>query len=157
MGVKVNTSKLVARVQAMQKGADSSAVTQALTRIGLLVMSLARFNVRRQGLIDTGRLLNSLRYEFIKGTGTKQGIQVGSFNVPYAAVHEFGFNGNVMVKQHQRTITKSFGRPIEPMSVTVRAHTMKQKVKKRPYLNPAIRKATPFIVDQLRIALGFKK
>ena len=156
MAITHNTSQLVARLQAQTKrlAPRSPEVKEALTRIGLYVTSIAKLNVRGQNLIDTGRLLNSVRYEFFK-EGAIEGIRIGSFNVPYAAVHEFGYRGLATVPGHVRTITQAFGRPIEPRQVSIAAHRRQMNVRARPYLRPAVESSRTFIVDTLREALRY--
>ena len=60
-------------------------------------------------------------------------ILVGS-NLEYAGVHEYGFEEEVTVKSHQRTI--AFGKKVSPF--TVPSHKRKMKIPKRPYLTPAL-------------------
>jgi phage gpG-like protein len=68
--------------------------------------------------------------------GQKATITIGS-NVPYAAVHEYGFEGAVNIPQHQRRITKAFGRQITPKEITVSSHIRNMNIPARPYLIPA--------------------
>jgi len=71
---------------------------------------------------------------------TAQGVKLtyGS-EVPYAAVHEYGFSGRVQVPQHTREQTHAFGREMAPQTVTVRAHSRQMNIPERPYLLPALR------------------
>jgi len=74
-------------------------------------------------------------------TSTGVRLTYGS-EVPYAAIHEYesGFASSVqMVSQHTRTMEEGFG-PEEnyPMEVTVRAHSRRMFMPKRPYLGPAL-------------------
>lgn len=137
-----NTRELIARIQAVTSSLAPSSprLNEALTRIGLYVTSVAKMNVRREGLIDTGRLLNSIRYEFFR-EGSTQGIRVGSFNVPYAAVHEFGFHGTQSVRAHQRR------------GGNVRAHSRVMNIRERAFLRPAIKTTQTFVIDTIRAAL----
>jgi phage gpG-like protein len=143
-----NIDMLIARIQNQTAAlaAGSPKLTEALTRIGLYVSAVAKLNIRRMGLIDTGRLLNSIRYEFFQ-SGESQGVQVGSFNVPYAAVHEFGYRGTVQIPAHTRNTR--FG------AVSVRAHSRRMNVRQRPYLRPAVTTSRTFIIDTLRAALTY--
>jgi len=151
-----NTSELIHRIQARTENLapDSPKLREAFDRIGLYVTAIAKLNVRRHGLIDTGRLINSLRYEYFRD-GKVQGVQIGSFNVPYAAVHEFGYRGTVNVPTHQRTISQAFGHQIEQRTITVKGHSRNAMVKERAYLRPAILSSRVFIVDTLRAAMQF--
>jgi phage gpG-like protein len=84
-------------------------------------------------------------------------VKIGSFNVPYAAVHEFGFRGTVQVPAHSRRMTQAFGRPVDPRQVAVQAHSMRMNIRARPYLRPAIKTTRTFVLDTLRAALQFAK
>lgn len=124
----------------------------AFVRIGTLLQAQIKLNIRQQGLIDTGNLLNSVRFELIKD-GTKTGVRVGSFGVKYAAVHEYGFKGTMMVRAHTRTITQAFGKPIKARAVSVRQHSMRANFRKRPYIKPAIQKHKTQIIEIIRLAI----
>lgn len=93
------------------------------------------------------------RYAALRESGVR-GVRVGSFGVPYAAVHEFGFRGVVRVPNHQRIITRSFGRAIEPKSVNVRAHTRRMNVRKRPYIAPALEQRRDLILKIMDQEVG---
>jgi len=114
------------------------ALKAALTRAALLITNQAKLNIRGHGLIDTGRLLNSLRYEFYKPDPETIGVRIGSFGVPYAAAWEFGFNGSVMIRAHNRLMTQAFGKPLESAVLArVRAHRRLINIPKKSYLKPA--------------------
>jgi phage gpG-like protein len=142
MEITSDITGLIARLQKRVENFQPSnpRLKQAFTRIGLYVSAITKLNVRRRGLIDTGRLMNSIRYEFTKDA-KGEGIQVGSFGVPYAAVHEFGFNGRVNVRAFTRR-----GKPVQ-------AHSRNVRIRQRPYLRPALAHARLFILDTLREAL----
>jgi phage gpG-like protein len=158
VGVTHNVGELIERIQAQTAALapGSPQLREAYTRIGLYVTALTKLNVRRQGLIDTGRLINSIRYEFFK-EGPIEGVQIGSFNVPYAAVHEFGYRGLQRIPAHPRTITQAFGRPINPTTVTVRDHSRQVNIRMRPFLRPAITTSRLFIIDTLRAATQYAR
>jgi hypothetical protein len=75
---------------------------------------------------------------------------VGSFGIPYAAAHEFGFNGPVSVRSHQRLIKQAFGKPIEPKLINVTAHQRMMRVRERPYLRPAVKSVRKDILDIIK-------
>ena len=158
MTVRHNTSLIIERLQVTGKrlAPNSPHMKEAMTRIGMQISSIAKLNVKRQNLIDTGRLLNSIRYEFFRD-GEVNGVRIGSFNVPYAAIHEFGYRGLQTVPGHVRTITQAFGRPIDPRKVSIAAFTRTVNVTARPYLIPAVNASRTFIVDTLRAALSYKE
>lgn len=71
---------------------------------------------------------------------TQSGVKLtyGS-EVPYAAVHEYGFEGTVQVESHTRTMTQGFGpASAYPQDVTVRPHPRRMDLPERPYLRPAL-------------------
>jgi phage gpG-like protein len=120
---------------------------EALMRIGVLIETEAKLNIRRKHIIDTGTLFNSIRYQLIS-QGAISGVEVGSYGVPYAAAHEFGFQGTVTVPTHNRFQTKAFGRPIKnPRSISVSTHSRRMNIRARPYLRPAFKKARQKIMD----------
>lgn len=144
--VSTNVNALVARISdrlARLEPTDPRR-KETLLRIGNLIRNKAILNIREQGLIDTGSLLNSIVVEVAvkKGLAT---IKVGSQRIPYASVHEFGFRGKVQVDQHERTITQVYGRPIAARAITIRAHDRDVNIPARPYLRPA--------VDDSRVAI----
>jgi phage gpG-like protein len=75
--------RIIDRLRAYDQ--DDPRMKAALLRIGFLLEAQIKLNIRKQKLIDTGRLINSIRSEV-----TKDGLTVGAYNMPYAAIHEFG-------------------------------------------------------------------
>lgn len=151
MRVTADVGRLIARIaqQRVAATAGSAELKKAMETIGLVVSSQAKINVRRLGLIDTGNLINSLRYETFD-QGQAVGVSIGSFGVPYAAVHEFGFRGVVVVRAHSRR-TRSGG------SSQVRGHQRQAYTPARPYLGPAVKAKREFILETIRRALGVAK
>jgi len=122
---------------------------ETLLRIGLTLETQIKLNIRSQRLIDTGRLLNSIRHKFFTEGGVS-GVTVGSFGVPYASVHEFGYNGPQNVRGHIRTVTQAFGKPIEPTSYPVAGFTRQMRIPARPYMRPALDKQRNSILKQMK-------
>lgn len=147
MRVTANLGRLVARIAAQQTKleGDSPELRSALTAIGLVVSSTAKINVRRRGLIDTGNLLNSIRFQ-LTVDGPVAGVEIGSFGVPYARVHEFGWRGVVVVRGHTRR-TPSGG------TTQVRPHQARRNIRERPYLRPAVLARRGYIIDTMRRAM----
>lgn len=89
-GEQAQNKRVIDRVRYSVQGVDpkSPQGQQLLHRIGLLLSSEMKLNIRRQGLIDQGFLLNSIGYEVDGNT-----VEVGSYGVVYAKVHEFGTVG----------------------------------------------------------------
>lgn len=129
-------------------GTKNPDVRAALLRIGQLIEGEAKLNIRRAGLIDTGRLINSIRhFVFIRGDIAE--LSVGSFATPYAAVHEFGFNGSVSVSAHTR-------RTRSGTDARVRAHNRRMSIQGQHYLERAAQKQagriTGILQDMFRSA-----
>ncbi len=143
---------------------DSKEMREAFLRIGLVLTSQMKLNLRRVvyskkafGYVRTGNLLNSIKYEFFKD-GDTGGIVVGSFGVPYAAVIEYGFSGNQTVKSFMRNQTTAFGKRLDPpKKVNVKSHSRNIDRKAKPYLRPAIEKHQNFIIQTLREVLSVRK
>lgn len=75
--------RIISRLQRFE--GDDPKLREALFKIGYLLEAQIKLNIRSNKLIDTGRLINSIRSEV-----SKDGLTVGSYGVPYAAIHEFG-------------------------------------------------------------------
>jgi len=106
-----------------------------------------KMNARRGGdppagkaIYDTGNLIKSIRYEHYSSNDI-EGVKVGSFGVPYAAVHEFGFHGSVTVREHLR------------LGFKVRQHSRQMNIRARPYIRPAVTKHTDWILATLAGAI----
>jgi phage gpG-like protein len=84
-------------------------------------------------LLDTARLKNSISIQVIRKTSIKVGTAV-----KYARIHQLGgkLDKNVTIKQHYRTITRAFGKPIDERKVLVRQHQRQQDmyIPARPFL-----------------------
>jgi phage gpG-like protein len=149
--IKGVIERLARRVGAL--GPDSLQLKKAFTLIGIRLQADTMLNIRKNRLIDKGRLLNSIRFELFK-KGTVSGVSVGSYAVPYASVHEFGFNGSVNIRAYARTMNSVFGRKVDPRKVLVRPHSRHMRIPARPYLRPAVRANNAYIIDTLRAALN---
>jgi phage gpG-like protein len=154
MTVRSNIPQLIARLS--QRTADlspkSPVLKEAFTRIGLYVSALAKMNARRQGIVDRGALINSIRHEFFQ-EGDKEGIRVGSFNVKYAAINEFG---GVVTDRMRRAMFASMrrrGGAKRASKNVIRGNRWRP----RPYLRPAFIKSRSFTLDTLRAAMKFTK
>jgi len=78
------------------------------------------------------------------------GILRKGSRVPYAAVHEFGYQGVQQVSAHERRITEAFGEPIEPQTVQVSAHRRPMNIPARPALRPGLNAAAEDVVELSR-------
>lgn len=108
--------------------------------------------------VRTNRLRSSLTAAPARVTGDSVISSIGT-NVAYAGAHEFGFDGSVTVRAHQRNIFRSHqtgggsvfdmrtGRvrrqAVRTISLlqgqaTVRSHARRVKMRARPFLRPAV-------------------
>ena len=128
---------------------DSPELKAAFFRIAILVESQAKINIRRAGIIDTGRLLNSIRHEFYQDKD-KVGVRIGPFGVPYAALHEFG--GHFSDRQRRAMFASLRDRgKLGPKSVKVNKNVIEGNTwRARPYLGPAVAAMKPRIIEILR-------
>lgn len=83
-------------------------------------------------LVDTGKLMRSINYRI-----EDKKVTIGT-NISYASAHQFGAKKNVSqnVKEHQRKITKAFGKPIQSKMINVSAHKRKMtiNIEARPFM-----------------------
>ena len=79
--------RILDRLKRFEPG--SRQIKEALLRIGIMLQTQIKLNIRSRGLIDTGRLINSIKYKIYANSSTSK-VEVGSYGVPYAAIHEFG-------------------------------------------------------------------
>lgn len=127
---------------------DDPKLREVMLRIGFLVETHAKLNIRRYGAIDTGRLFNSIRSEFYQ-LGTKAGIRVGSFGVPYAAMNEFG--GPFTDRQRRAMFASLRERgKLQPGTGLGKGVIKGRRWRKRPYLRPAVVANSDKIIDLIR-------
>lgn len=130
--------RIAEKIKTAQPGGSEQ--LKLATRIALLLRNQIILNVRSNKLIKTGNLINSIqaRVSIVSGGGFS--VEAGSFGVPYARIHEYGFSGNESVKAHKRFQSKAFGKLMKnPHEVDVRAHNRFMVIKARPYIRPAFR------------------
>lgn len=80
-------SRIRARLRRLEP--DDPKMREALTRIGIRIQASVGFKMRGVLKRRTGKLANSIKYQ-LRPEGNKATVVVGSFGVPYAAIHEFG-------------------------------------------------------------------
>lgn len=128
---------------------DDPALKETLLRIGFMLETQAKLNIRRQGIIDTGRLFNSIRSQFYQ-RGDRVGVMVGSFGVPYAALHEFG--GYISDRQRRAMFAslRERGRLAAGGKGEDKGVLQGNRMLSRPYLRPAILTHRARIIDLIR-------
>ncbi len=105
--------------------------------------------------VRTGALRRSIG-ERVEDTGAEVAGKVGIFSgptLPYGRAHEFGFSGTVTVSEHLRQVKQAFGRPITPVTATVRSHTRRMHLPERSFLRSALQEFGPAVEQALAVAL----
>lgn len=136
------------RARINRYGPDDPKLKGALYRIGLMLEAEMKINIRRKGIVDTGRLLNSIRTELYK-KHRKVGVRVGSFGVPYAAQHEFG--GPFTDRQRRAMFASLRDRgKLGPVRQPGKGVIVGNRFRARPYARPAVRKHYRRILEILK-------
>ena len=109
--------------------------------------------------VVTRRLRNAMSYLVRKVPG--RGV-VGKFgnNVKYARYHEFGFHGSVSVRAHERLVRGlqgGAGKPADQVFRFVKAHRRRVDYAGRPFAAPALKKALPIILREVKSELAKTK
>jgi len=151
MARRTSAEVIIARLErhAKQFQGDSRMIAAAFTEIGLLMTNETKLNLRRQGMVDTGFLMNSIGHVFEK---TRDGatLKVGSFGVPYAAIHEFGMNVTERMRRGMFATLRATGKLGKRPSKGV---LVGNKFLARPYLIPAFNKHQKRAIKILREAV----
>ena len=117
----------------------SSGVMTAITKLTIKLQGM----VKEQKLsgqvlkVRTGNLRRSINQRVDVEEGRGPVGTVGT-NEKYARPHEMGFKGEVQIREHLRTVRQAWGRPIEPVQVTVKAHTVRVNLPERSFLRSAL-------------------
>lgn len=80
-------------------------------------------------LVETHNLERSFSHD-ASGSGVRWGT-----NVPYAAIHQFGFDDTILVSAHDRKVTKLFGIELgEERTIHIPMHTAHMFMPPRPFV-----------------------
>jgi hypothetical protein len=96
----------------------------------------------------TGTLRRKVNFRVTESASAITG-SVG-VKLSYAKAHEYGFEGQVTVRSHLRTIKQAFGRSIMPVTFTMPTHTRHMKLPMRSFLRSSLREMTPEIQAIIR-------
>jgi phage gpG-like protein len=127
-----DVQNLIRRIEAKLNVLDFADAETSIkfTRIALLLENQTKLNVRKERLVDTGALMNSITSQVVKKSRVEASVFYGSVGVRYAAFHEFGLRGNVNVSSHTRTRKGT--------SFNVRGHSRAVNYDGRPYIRPSL-------------------
>jgi len=99
----------------------------------------------------SGHLRGSIHPNFYEDASSISAI-VGT-NVEYAAIHEYGFDGNENVREHLRTITQAFGHAINPVTFTVHAYSRQMHMPVRSFLRTSLAENANHIKAEMQAAV----
>jgi len=154
---RVKGSKEVVASIRKRAGGVRSALVQAVRKASMSLSAHVKASkLTGQVLrVQTGRLRRSINAQVTEESSGVVG-RVGT-NVEYARSHEMGFKGSVQVAESLRTIKQAFGRPINPVTATVRAHSRRVNIPERSFLRSALADKKSAILAQIESAMGAAK
>lgn len=101
--------------------------------------------------VRTGKLRNSIQDRvFNSGNMVKGEVFSDS---KYANVHEYGFNGSQTVKAHMRTLTKVYGRSVQPQEILISSFTRNMKLKQSSFMRSALNELQQTIYSDIEVAV----
>jgi hypothetical protein len=130
--VRAELVKAVGRItlKLMRKVVQEKLTGQVLKR---QTGTLARAVTQSPRTYEAGNLvIGTVGVDDITGKG-------GRAPVKYGRVHEYGFQGQITVKQHMRMVKEAFGRSITQRAVVVPSHTRHMNLPARSFLRTALR------------------
>ncbi len=147
-----DVDRLIKRLAKKRKEMEPNSLEMrtALTRIGTFMQAAIRQNIGRYKIIDSSRLLTSIKYE-LEQSGDKAILSVGSYGVKYAAMNEFG--GPMEPKQviamiielRKKKKSQSKGKGIVTVNKDLTGYWQP-----RPFMRGAFKQHKGFIIDMLR-------
>jgi len=135
-------------------GAIRRSIAAAVYGQAVRVQKIVKEDKLQGGVLNkrTGRLRDSIHIETDNTAGAVV-ARVGT-DVEYAAYHEYGFSGTEQVREHLRTITEAFGRPLEtPRDVLVRAHSRNVEYPAHSFLRSTLEEEAPTILAAFQAAV----
>lgn len=137
----VDLREFKSQIKALKKATGGAAIRSAMLAGGGVVEAEAKANIKKQGLIDEGRLRASIEAKAI----TDLEVVIGT-NVIYAAIHEFGGVITPKTAKYLRFYWEKIGQWVVTKSVTIPA---------RPYLRPALDNSVKAIERAIKAVLLF--
>jgi len=130
-------SKWLSKISDDMKGKTARS---AISAGGFTLEKHIKLNIDKQGLRDTGRLINSVSVGDIKANASGYECYVGPRGVIYARIHEFG--GTIVPKRAKMLhwVDKTTGKDVFAMRAVIPA---------RPYMRPAIDENKKEIFDAM--------
>ena len=105
--------------------------------------------------VQTGALRRSIHSQVYVEGDVVHAEAASSADVPYAAIHEFGFVGTEHVREHVRTITSVFGHALKaPILVTVHPFDRQMNMPERSFMRSSLAEMSDDIVRGLQDAVA---
>lgn len=157
MDIKLEAEGREEVIASLERGLDlyQRGLKLQMTRALQMLQGAIQQNVRRRSGLNvvTGALLNSIQYYVTEEDGEVVGY-VGSYGVPYAAVHEFGHNfpARMVFPRFKKALhwVGSDGRPHFSRGHQIPAY----RVPARPYIRPAIEEQSEMIFERFRLFIN---
>lgn len=139
--------------QAVIKALEAKVKTQTVDLEGYIIASKLQGQVLKHRSGKLGQSIHAQPVEVSGGLVT--GSVASSADVPYAAIHEYGFDGSQSVKAHQRVVDQVFGRPVAPITVQVAAFTRHMVMPERSFMRSSLAEKSDEIVAGIQAAALF--
>lgn len=105
--------------------------------------------------VQTGALRRSIHSIVFVDGNVVHAEAASSADVPYAAIHEFGFIGVEHVREHVRTITSVFGHSLkDPILATVHPFDRQMNMPARSFMRSSLAEMSDDIVRGLQDAVN---
>ena len=102
----------------------------------------------------TGKLSRSIDWNVADSGDNMVGAVFATGTAPYAHRLEYGWHGDETVKTFQRRQTMAFGKPIDPITVTVNSFTRKANQPARSFLRSSMKDQAAMIEKSLQDAVA---
>jgi hypothetical protein len=128
----------------------SKSIEKALFKAGILISAQIKINLRNQDMVETRKLINSIKFRVDK-SGDEMSLVVGSFDNAYAHINEFGSNN--ITDQSRRAMFAQLRRdsiPKKPGKGVIVGSTFNQRPFIRPALDGHSKQTMAFLRDAIR-------
>lgn len=155
IAVSVTGDKAVAFELKNTSNRVMAAIRRVVTREGLTLLAYVKASKLSGQVLknQTGTLRRSINVRNTQ-TATSSEATVGT-NLSYAAIHEYGFNGEETVRAHMRNITQAFGKPLaSSVEVSVGSYSRAVNMPARSFLRSSLNERRDAIVAALEQAVA---
>lgn len=139
---------------AVRRALEAAVYGEALEMVRIVKEEKLSGQVLGQG--RPPRLRNAVHAEMLDAgpDAVMAAVGVNLADARYARFWEYGFTGTEQVREHLRTLSQVFGRPVEPHQVTVRAHSRNVNQPARSYLRSTLAEQESRIRAKLAAAVA---